>query len=97
MSNFTKGSPEDYLQHIIAFLHLIDQKGLRVQCKKQAKDMKSASAALGALKRKSNGPQEPSSKKDQKALETEKTLTQELFSTATKQYNETVVATYKLL
>jgi hypothetical protein len=37
MSIFARGSPEDYLQHIIAVLHLIDQKGLHVQCKKHAK------------------------------------------------------------
>ncbi len=97
MSIFTEGSPEDYLQHIIAVLCLIDQKGLHVQCKKHAKEMKNAAASLGALKRKSIGPQEPSSKKDQEALESEKTLTQELFVTATKQYNEAVGATYELL
>ena len=47
-----------------------------MQCKKHAKEMKNAAAALGALKRKSIGLQEPSSKKDQEALESEKTLTQ---------------------
>ena len=73
---FVKGSLEDYLQHIIAVLHRIDQKGLHVQCKKHAKEMKNAAAALGALKHKSIGPQEPSFKKDQEALESEKTLSQ---------------------
>jgi hypothetical protein len=33
MSIFAKGYPEDYLQHIITILHLINQKGLDVQCK----------------------------------------------------------------
>ncbi len=47
MSIFAKGSPEDYLRHIIAVLRLIDQKGLHEQCrKKHAKEMKNAAAAL---------------------------------------------------
>ncbi len=33
MGIFTKGSPEDYLQHIMDVLCLIDQKGLRKQIK----------------------------------------------------------------
>ncbi len=45
MSFFAKGAPEDYLQHIIAVLHLIDQKGFHVQCKKHTKEMKTAAAA----------------------------------------------------
>ena len=97
MSIFTKGTPEDYLQHIIAVLRLIDQKGFHVQCKKHAKEMKTAAAALGTLERKSYGPQNSDSDQDQEALETEKKLTQELFSTASKQYNEAVGATYELL
>jgi hypothetical protein len=105
MSIFAKGSPEDYLQHVIAVLRLINQKGLHVQCKKHAKEMKNAAATLGALQRKLVGPHGPSlNKKDQEALETEKeafktekTLTQELLATATKQYNEAVAATYELL
>jgi hypothetical protein len=97
MSVFAKGSPEDYLQHIIAVLRLIDPKGLHVQCKKHANEMKNAAAALGALQHKSIGLQDLSFKKDQEALMTEKTLTQELLATATKSYNEAVEATYKLL
>ncbi len=45
MSIFTKVSPEDYLQHIIAVLRLIDQKGFHVQCKKHTKEMKTVAAA----------------------------------------------------
>jgi hypothetical protein len=60
MSIFTKGSPEDYLQHIITVLRLIDQKGLHVQCKKHAKEMKNAASSLRAIQRKSVGPKESS-------------------------------------
>jgi hypothetical protein len=96
MSIFAKGSPEDYLQHIIAVLHLIDQKGLHVQCKKHTKEMKNAASALQAIQRKSVGPKESSANKDQEDLKEEK-LTRELLSTANKQYNKAVGATYKLL
>ncbi len=52
MGIYAKGTPEDYLQHIIAVLRLIDQKGLRELCKKHAKEMNTATATLGELKRK---------------------------------------------
>ena len=39
MGIFAKGTPEDYLQHIIAVLRLIDQKGLHALCKKHAKEI----------------------------------------------------------
>jgi hypothetical protein len=97
MGIFAKGTPEEYLQHIIAVLRLIDQKGLCVQCKKHAKEMKTTAATLMALKRKSNGPRKEDSDEDPEALELETKLTQELLSTASKQYNEAVGATYELL
>jgi hypothetical protein len=71
MGIFAKGSPEDYLQHIIAVLRLIDQKGFHVQCKKHTKEMKTTAAALGALELKSIGPRDSDSDQDQEALETE--------------------------
>jgi hypothetical protein len=98
MSIFAKGSPEDYLQHIIAVLYLIDQKGLHVQCKKHVKEMKNAASALRAIQRKFVGPEESGAQnQDQEDLKTEEKLTQELLSTANKQYNEAVGATYELL
>ncbi len=66
-------------------------------CKKHVNEMKTAAVTLVALKHKSIGPQNSDSEQDQDALETEKKLTQELFSTTTKQYNEAVGATYELL
>jgi hypothetical protein len=60
--------------------------------------------ALGALKRKSIGPAESSSKKDQEAqrneleaLKIEKDQTQEMLKVSTKGYNKAVAATYELL
>jgi hypothetical protein len=56
MTIFTKGNPEDYLQHVHGVLRLKGQKGLEEQCKKQQKEKKEHAAALGALKQKSRGP-----------------------------------------
>ena len=64
-----------------------------MQCKKHAKEMKTAAAALETLELKSVGPWDSDSKQNQEALETEKYLTHELFSTTSKQYNEAVGAT----
>ena len=97
MGIFAKGTPEDYLQHIIAVLRLIDQKGLRELCKKHAKEMKTTAATLIAIKRKSTGSQSENSDESPEDLELERKLTQELLSTASKQYNEAVGATYELL
>ena len=63
------------VQHIIAVLCLIDQKGLHMQCKKQAKEMKNAASALRAIQRKSVGPKESGAQnQDQEDLETEEKL-----------------------
>ncbi len=63
-----------------------------------------AAAALGALKQKSIGSQDLSSKKDQEAykneveaLRIEKAQTQEMLKTTTKDYNEAVASMYELL
>ncbi len=104
MSIFAQGSPEVYLQHIMVVLHLINQKSLDKQCKEYNKEMKTASVALAALKQKSIGPVESSSKKDQEAqrneleaLKIKKAQTQEMLKASTKGYNEAVAATYELL
>jgi hypothetical protein len=101
---FAKGSPEEYLQHVIAILCLINQKGLDALIVVHNKEMKSAAAALGALKQKSIGPVYLGSSKDleackneKEALKLEKALTQEMLVNAIKAYNEDVAATYKLL
>ena len=74
-------------QHIIAVLHLNDQKGLHMQCKKHAKEMKNAASALRAIQRKSVGPKESGAQnQDQEDLKTEEKLTQELLSTARRSY-----------
>jgi hypothetical protein len=64
MTILAKGSPEDYLQHIIAILRLINQKGLDALIVLHNKEIKSAAVALGALKQKPIGPADLSSKED---------------------------------
>ncbi len=104
MTIFTKGSPEDYLQHIIAVLHLINQKGLDALIVLHNKEMKSASAGPGALKQKSILSVDSGSSKDlethkskKEAHKLKKALTQEMLVTATKANNDAVAFTYEML
>ncbi len=46
MKIFSIGSPEEYLSHIVAVLHLIDRKGLREQSSTFYGEMRNANAAL---------------------------------------------------
>jgi hypothetical protein len=98
------GFPRSIFPAHILVLHLINQKGLDNQYKEYNKEMKTASAALGALKQKSIGPAESISKKNQEALENElealkmkKAQTPEMLKASSKGYNEAVAATYELL
>jgi hypothetical protein len=104
MGIFARGSPEEYLQHIVAVLRLINQKGLDTTCKRLIKEMKNAKVALVALKRKTIGPWDTSSDRDPEAtkaaketLKTKKTQTQEILESANKGYLQAVEATYELL
>ncbi len=69
MTIFAKGNPKEYLQHVIAVLHLISQKGLDTKCRAAGKELVRISEVLEALKRKPNGPKGvTSSENDQEAL-----------------------------
>ncbi len=60
MTIFAKRNPKEYLQHIIAVLRLINQKGLDVKCRETGKELVKTSEVLEALKRKSGGPEKAS-------------------------------------
>ena len=49
MTIFAKGNPEEYLQHVIAVLHLINQKGLDVKCREGY--MNSCATFLAVIRR----------------------------------------------
>jgi hypothetical protein len=72
MTIFTKGNPEDYLQHLIAVLHLIIQKRLNAACTNSAKELERASKVLEALAHNPIGPQGLNSKEDLEACKIEK-------------------------
>ena len=80
-----------------AVLHLIRQKGLNKQCKKLQKGIKGANIALEALKLKSIGPRDLSSREAQDDLKDELKLTKELAQLTLKHFNEAMVNTYELL
>ncbi len=69
MMIFVKGNPKEYLQHFIAVLRLINQKGLDAKCREADKELVKTFEVLEALKRKPNGPRGTSvSENDQEAL-----------------------------
>ncbi len=79
MMIFAKGNPKEYLQHVIAVLRLISQKGLNTKCRAAGKELVRISEVLEALKRKPNGPKGvTSSENDQEALKEELEQTQEM-------------------
>jgi hypothetical protein len=65
MTIFVKGNPEDYLQHLIAVLCLITEKGLDAACRNLAKELERASKVLEALVHNPIGPQGSNSKEAQ--------------------------------
>jgi hypothetical protein len=97
MTFFAKGNPEDYLQHLIAVLRLITQKGLDAACKSSAKELKRASKVLEALAHNPIGPQGSNSKEDQEARKIEKKQTQEMLKNAKKEHDSAVAQTYDFL
>jgi hypothetical protein len=101
MKIFSIGSPEDYLGHIMAVLSLIDRKGLREQLVKFAKETNDAKVTLEALKGKSDGSKEKSSKKDhsdnEKSDEIERKQTIEILRNAKEQYHEVIATTYEVV
>jgi hypothetical protein len=113
MMIFSIGSPEEYLSHIVAVLHLIDHKGLREQSSTFYGEMRNANAALKALKRKAKTA---SKEKDQseadeeqsdeateaedvteEADKFEKTQSLEILKTAKLQYAKAIEVTYEVM
>jgi hypothetical protein len=98
MTIFVKGNPKEYLQHIIAILCLINQKGQDAKCREAGKELIKTSEVLEDLKRKLEGPKGTTvSKNDQEALEEELKQTQEMCELAKKEHDEAVAQVYKFL
>jgi hypothetical protein len=105
MKIFLVGSPEEYLSHIVAVLHLIDCKGLREQSSMFYGEMKNAAAALKALKkRKARESMENDSEADDEqsdevseADKVEEIQSQDIFKDAKAKYAKAIEATYKVM
>jgi hypothetical protein len=98
MTIFAKGNPEEYLQHVIAVLRLINQKGLDTKCRESAKELLKTSQVLEALKRESVGTEKASaSRNDQEAQKEELKQTQEMCELAKKEHDEAVAQVYEFL
>ncbi len=98
MTIFAKGNPEEYLQYVIAVLHLINQKGLDTKCRVAGKELARTSEVLEALKCKLEGPKGTKVfENDQEALKEELKQTQEMCELAKKEHEEAVPQVYKFL
>ena len=85
MKIFSIGSPEEYLSHIVAVLHLIDRKGLREQSSKFYGEMRNATAALKALKKRkdpksTDGADDEASEEESEADKVEQAQSQDISS-----------------
>ncbi len=96
MTIFSQGNTKECLAHVIAVLHLINQKGFNVQCRKLAKTVDKLAGTLENLQ-KSSGPKGSSSKEDQEACKLELNQTQEMLKEAQKAHDKAVAKMYKLL
>jgi hypothetical protein len=105
MKIFLVGSPEEYLSHIVAVLGLIDRKGLREQTTKFYGEMKNATAALKALKKRiaraskenDHEADEEQSVEMSEADKVEETQSQEIFKDSKAKYAKAIEATYEVM
>ena len=97
MTIFAQGNPEEYLQHVIAVLRLINQKGLDTKCRSTGQELERTSKVLEALKRDLKGPNGPSSKEDQEAQREELKQTQEMLELAQKEHEKAIAQVYEFL
>jgi hypothetical protein len=82
---FSQSNTKKHLAHIVAVLHLINQKGLNVQCRKLAKTVDKLAGTLENLQ-KPIGPKGLNSLEDQEACILELSQTQEMLKEVRKAY-----------
>jgi hypothetical protein len=103
MKIFSVGSPEEYLSHIVAVLHLIERKGLREQTKTFYGEMRNATAALQALQKrkalesKDGADDEQSEEELSEADKVELTQSQGIFKDSKSKYVKAIEATYEVM
>jgi hypothetical protein len=80
---------EEYLAHVVAVLHLINQKGLNLQCRKLAKTVDMLARTRENLQ-KSSGPMGLSSKEEKDARKFELVHIQEMLKEVWKAHGKAV-------
>ncbi len=95
MTIFFQGNTKEHLACMNVVLHLINQKGLDVQCRKLAKTLDNLAGTLENLQ-KSIGPMGLSSKEDQEACKVEIKQNQEMLEKAQKNCDKAVAKSYEL-
>ena len=97
MSIFSRGNTEEYLEHIVAGLPLINQKELDVQCRKLAKAVDKLAGTLKNLLKDTGSRTTVLLDVDMEARKLEIEQTQQMLQEAQKAHCEAIAKTYKLL
>jgi hypothetical protein len=97
MSIFSRGNTEEYLEHIVAGLPLINQKELDVQCRKLAKAVDKLAGTLKNLLKTAESKTTVLFDDDMEARKLEIEQTQQILKEAQKAHNRAIAKTYELL
>jgi hypothetical protein len=96
MTIISCGNTEEYLAHVITVLHLINQKGLNILCRKLERLLEKQVGTLENL-HKSIGPEGLNFKEVQEACKVKIKQTTKMLEEATKEHSEAMAKTYELL
>jgi hypothetical protein len=97
MPIYSHGNIKEYLVHIVAVLHIIDQKGLPKKCRMLAKAVVRRSEALKNLQEAAGSQETVSTNVDVTACTVEIEQTQQMLQESQKQHNEAIAKTYEQL
>ncbi len=94
---YTRGNNEEYLAHVVAVLHIIEQKGLPKECRVLAKAVVRWSEALKNLQEAAESQDTISTSVDVTTCQVEIEQTSQMLQEAQKAHNKAIAETYKQL
>jgi hypothetical protein len=94
---FSRGNNKEYLAHVVAILHIIEQKGLPKKCQVLAKAVAKRSEALKSLQEAAESRDTASTSIDVMARKVEIEQTTQMFQEAQKAHNKAVAKLYEQL
>jgi hypothetical protein len=97
MPIYSCGNNKEYLVHIVAVLHIIEQKGLPKKCRVLAKAVVKQSEALKNLQEAAGSKETVLTSMDVTACKVEIEQTQQMLQESQKAHNKAIAETYKQL